>query len=458
MEAEVAGRLCNLSASRVADIRPGTTGSKPRELIHAQGALFFTAEDGVHGRELWISGGPQGAGPALVKDARPGTATSNPRRLTVAGNKLFFTAEDGVHGRELWVSDGTQAGTVMVKDIFPGPLGSAPDQLLAFGGVLYFAANDGTRGTELWRSDGTPEGTFLVEDLYAGEDLSSPGAPGSSSPRRLTQAGDAFYFVAQAGNSLRVWRSEGVPGATSLLATAEDSFLLSFTAAGPELFFLLDEQQGQASLWWGQGAQTQPLRSFPGFYPHELTPVGETLFFTAGGGEAGLPGDAAGEELWRSDGTAGGTVKVKDIRPGPESSAPGAFAAMNGLLYFAADDGSRGRELWVSNGTGKGTLLMSELRPGPGSSSPQGLTVIAGTLFFSAETEGRGREPWVSDGTAAGTLPLAEIAPGSASSNPTGFVRVSSKVFFTATEASGGEELWVLPVLPGSQCSELPVE
>ena len=33
------------------------------------------------------------------------------------GGKLFFTANDGKNGRELWKTDGTKAGTVLVKDI-----------------------------------------------------------------------------------------------------------------------------------------------------------------------------------------------------------------------------------------------------------------------------------------------------------------------------------------------------
>lgn len=436
-------RPCETAPSLV-DIRPGPLGSRPRELVDAAGELFFTADDGTHGRELWKSRGRGEAATLLVKDIRPGVATSNPRRLVVAGDKLFFTADDGVHGRELWVSDGTSAGTVMVKDIWRGFIGSSPDQLLAFEDVVYFAANDGISGNELWRSDGTPEGTFLVEDLY-------PGAA-SSNPRRLIRAGDALYFAANEGGLLHVWHSTGVSSATRVFSAPEDAFLFSFTAVGPSLFFLVDNNQGEISLWRSRERPAEYLRSFRGLYPHDLMAVGRKLFFSAGAGDDGRPGDPHGEELWVSDGVARGTVLLKDLWPGSASSGPASFVALGGQLYFTAQEGAHGRELWRSDGTVRGTTLLRDLVPGVQGSSPQGLAEAFGRLFFSADTPGAGREAWMSDGTLSGTVPLTELAPGAASSDPQAFTSSGWDVFFTATEAEHGEELWALSFHPGGHC------
>src|SRR5262245_47089378 len=60
---------------------------------------------------------------------------------------------------------------------------------------------------------------------------------------------------------------------------------------------------------------------------------GGRLFFTAGGFE--------GEELWTSDGTAAGTVLVKDINPSG-TAQPDLLTDVNGTLFFVAYDGVNG--------------------------------------------------------------------------------------------------------------------
>ena len=446
---------CGTTAERLADLYPGPASSEPMELVHGDRVLFFTAEDGTHGRELWLSSGTEGPGTFLVEDIQPGAAGADPRDLTMVGGRLFFSADDGVHGRELWVSDGSAAGTHLVKDIRPGAA-SAIDifvrpgerRFLEFGGVLYFGANDGMHGSELWRSDGTAAGTYMVEEL-------APG-PASTFPRRFSRAGSAFYFVGSRDFDVHLWRSTGVPGAVSVLERVEDNFIFRPTPVKSRLFFLVDNDEGEASLWKtdGTAASTLRLRFFHGEYPHDLVALGSRLVFSAGGNFGGgdFGGEPEGEELWVSDGTVMGTTLLKDLRPGPDSSAPASLAVMDGRVFFAADSGGgAGRELWVTDGTAAGTVLLKDLEPGAGSSSPEGLTAIQGTLFFSAETAGRGRELWVSDGTAAGTVPLEELNPGAASSSPRGFLRSGWDVFFTA-EDGAGRELWALPFRPTDAC------
>ena len=72
---------------------------------------------------------------------------------------LYFEADDGIHGEELWKSDGIAAGTVMVKDIDAGIESSSPSDLAAVNGAVEFYAFDG-ESEGLFRSNGTAAGTI----------------------------------------------------------------------------------------------------------------------------------------------------------------------------------------------------------------------------------------------------------------------------------------------------------
>src|SRR5262245_21511746 len=104
-------------------------------------------------------------------------------------------------------------------------------------------------------------------------------------------------------------------------------------------------------------------------------------------------GDAVAVGLWRSDGTAAGTVAVKKVRPTEIADA-------NGTLLFAGDDGSTGGELWKSDGTEAGTLLVKDLVLAGSSLSPLSRLIDRdGMLLFTADDGVVGTELWSSDGT-----------------------------------------------------------
>ena len=82
-----------------------------------------------------------------------------------------------------------------------------------------------------------------------------------------------------------------------------------------------------------------------GSYPEYFTSFGNEVYFSANNSFHGY-------ELWKTDGTSSGTVMVKDINIGSDSSmVTTEFVEFGNALYFRATDGINGSELWSSNGT-----------------------------------------------------------------------------------------------------------
>jgi ELWxxDGT repeat protein len=138
-----------LGTVRVKDIRSGTGNSFPRYLTNVNGTLFFQANDGTSGYELWKSDGTE-SGTVRAKDVRSGSGSSYPRTLTNVNGTLFFQANDGISGEELWKSDGTNTGTVLAYDFTSDSGGSSPTSITKVGSRIFVAATSPTYGQELF--------------------------------------------------------------------------------------------------------------------------------------------------------------------------------------------------------------------------------------------------------------------------------------------------------------------
>lgn len=423
----------------VVDINGQSGGSIPQNVssFSAIGdTLYFRADDGIHGSEVWRSDGTA-YGTWQVADIISGSSSAYPIFLTTVGDTLYFNANDGQNGSELWKSDGTEYGTVMVKDIAYGGLSADVRYFTEVNGLLYFRANDGIHGTELWKSDGTDAGTTMVKDILP--ELSLYG------PADLTNVNGTLFFTADDGiHGTEIWKSDGTAAGTAMVKdinpSAGMSFAMSLFGIDSTLYFMASDGIHGHELWKSDGTEsgTVMVKDIePGdgaSNPRYLVNAAGTLLFTAYSREKGV-------ELWKSDGTATGTEVVQNIRFGPVGSSPRFLTSSQGTVYFVADDGIHGEELWKSSGTSGSTELVRDLTGGPAGNRLDYLTNVNGQLFFVADDGEHGYQLWKSDGTSFGTLQVSNLPIDSYfyGAYPT---LVNGKLFFHVYNDQGGYQLW----------------
>lgn len=501
------------------DINPGPIGSNPQNFKEINGELYFIANDGSHGIELWKTDGST-SGTVMVKDIHPGakdgfTQTNYLSYNTIPflvvwqqGSTFYFIANDsastasqavGTNNVELWKSDGTAAGTVLVKDINPGQINSSsPSGFNIVNGTLYFKANDGVNGAELWKTDGSTAGTVLVKDINpgvnSGFEYASSNSYNNIAFNVVWQQGNTFYFVANnystvAGadtNNIELWKSDGTTSGTVMLKDINPGNAFSsspnyFNVVNNTLYFSARDAANGIELWKTDGSTVGTVlvkdinpgaksgfeyaNNF-GFVSLPFIPVwqqGSTFYFIANDNTSAGGTSTHNIELWKSDGTAAGTVMVKDIYTGAANgSFPSYFNVINNTLFFEAKDATNGTELWKSDGTASGTVLVKDINPGTKSGFEYadnfGFTALpfvpvwqqGSTFYFVANdnTAGGGTsthniELWKSDGTTGGTVMVKDINPGvAASSSPDNFNIFNGVLYFRAKTAANGIELW----------------
>ena len=321
----------------------------------------------------------------------------------------------------VWRSDGTQAGTFKIKDSGIGPFDARFVHLI--GGQAHFLAMD-SAGLRLWRTDGTLAGTSLALDMDAG-----------SAWRSAVLGAERLVYLASTiplGGVVMV--TDATIGGTHVIGSSANVVRLQFAGNfGGATQFLVEREDMTAELWTTDGTPggSVRLKTWSGQLAPQATVLsGPYAYFVVDEFDSG-------RELWRTDGSAAGTVLVKDIRAGALSSSPTMLAAHGDKLYFRASPDS-GIDLWATQGDDASTLLLEQdslLFP---------WVSVGSRLLMYRSGGSQGPSLLSSDGSVAGTTLLEPAAgePTRSSHCAEGQVKRAGFAYFFADDGLHGCELW----------------
>jgi ELWxxDGT repeat protein len=384
--------VCAQLPQRVSDLNSRRLDGDPHCLTSFNNKLYFSADNGTTGRELWSYDG-SASQPVLVADLVPGSADgiqtfgapwktptfpvlngkmyfpgytpttpvklrlfsydgSNPPTATAAmpdsiifgssdmiafGSKIFFAAGTATTGTELCAFDGVNSPTVY--NINPNN-SSSPNSFTVLNGKLYFVATGSASiGEELYVYDPATDQCSLVLDIY-------PGASGSYC-RGFMVVGNKMYFAAiQPYIGYELWQTDGtnhlrltdlapagLHGVLVPSAFYNGNILFGGTTDGSHVFpYKYEISSAQTSV-------VSNDTSIIGLYWAQEYKGNVYISSSKGTGPTGL-----GYELWKYDGT--NLTMLPEIWPGQNSSNPYNFVVHNDYLYFVAQDSAHGINLY----------------------------------------------------------------------------------------------------------------
>ncbi len=408
----------------------------PDSIVMRNGTLYFAADSADYGVELFQSVAASSR-PSLVVDIAAGRLSSNPRNLTVTSRGVFFSA----FTRELWITDGSRSGTAFLARA-PAPI----EHVFSLGNRAVFVVrkphDHGRVGSHvdhrsLWVSDGTSGGTKQI------------GPDDNHIQNPVVVGGQLFYTGYSLMTGYELWRSDGTVAGTRLVREVQPGSLPSHSRfgtwivgeVGGKLLFAAKDPVHEWAHWISDGtaAGTVLIKDIDGPVRRSF---GLLEFYTSNSGALGnhalfiVDEGASVFGLWSTDGTSIGTRRIQ-----PVTGFGTVLEASPNHVFMAVATGPRtlAMSLWASDGTAAGTQLCL------GSLHGAWETVTVGNeLLFNngSPLTSSGTELWRSDGTPVGTKLLKDINPGRFASTPRNMVPSPFGAIFSANDGTNGWQLW----------------
>jgi ELWxxDGT repeat protein len=451
--------------------------------ISSANQSFFSHYSGLDNFELlWKTDGTEEGTQILRKIEGPAGGYPEIFGFSVFANDLYFSSLSLNNNVPVWKSDGTPSGTIIIKELRDDELSNFnPSFAYPVEDTLFFMANkEEITRSELWRTEGVHKNTRKAMEidkeftllksfggsLYLGftnesneNELWKYNTDGTIKTKligglngvlgKFFECKGKLYFTASIWmKGEEVWVTDGTSGGTKMLIENDQatgySNVLSFNESDNHLFILINKSLNNVGLWAVDLITNLPvlIKEMPyGYYSYSAAALGVKageLYFIQN--RFTYPFST---ELWKSNGTSIGTLKVGTIPIFIETINSGPILFKD-HFYFSGENETNGNELWRTDGTVEGTTLVKDINTSPSTHSYViNLHKFDSLLLFFAETRETGYELWRTDGTEAGTYMIKDLHAGNIGFNLTaGFFTYNGKAYF-GTQTEFSQKLWV---------------
>lgn len=283
------------------------------------GELMVVGETGTTGNELYRFDRATAA-VSLVIDLEEGQVGSDPLNLTAVEDILLFHAETVEDGRELYRTDGTAAGTRMLE-LVPGAESSIVYDFGRNNKIFGVYDNLGFISARYSDNGSSVNSRLAIYDSRADSLILFPTI---FSPEQVISIDSNFYVINSSANMFKVSPDGSseffTQGPLGWYRKFEDKLMVS----GRRVIGFVDLTTGVVD-----SVYTNP--NIPTLNDTLTFRTEEALYFFTSHDSLGLG------ELWRTDGTAVGTVCL-DVQGASGPFFRGTYASTRGGMYAVEDD------------------------------------------------------------------------------------------------------------------------
>ena len=452
-------KVCStpLTAERISDFQSGSGNGvnsvcSNSGLLNSKQMIIQAAMHPLDGCELWTTEGIMDTTTMLLDinplgDSLPGNALGFTSVVGEQGEFIFFDADDGTHGRELWVTDGTTIGTHLVQDIFVQNSIDANSVLVPFMQGVVFTTSSNTihwaNSSDIVELSQIPTFDNATQSILS----SSLSALSADAFSILDSDADNLWFIAKDSNG----DLEPYQLSTSGLLTAYDvnpngNSLAQFSVSTEQgLVVVATANSGRQLALLSSGNitwLTSLMDTTTGNWPTDVgTGLGLHLLSSKIIFDAKTTG--VNPTLWSYDFNNGMTTSLSTeiVIPGERTEA----VINGGKIFFDCVTAAFGSELCSSDGTIYGTVVVTDLSGGVVDSDVRHISIIGDDIVFIASADDIGFALWSLD--SSGTIQLQyDPYQGSGNNSDSGqygnMIVTDTQVIFVALDGQNGNELY----------------